>query len=120
MSFVTDVHRVRLLQRSFLNSDWTGLTKSRASVAEPPVSLTGFGKSLWFRPGGGHDANPRSAQHDRSMVIRDDEDEAAAETGCLFRKKSNPTESEVHGMNTKPSSMHPPTEDLNGEPREAR
>jgi hypothetical protein len=35
-SFVTDGHRVRLLQRSFLNSDCTGLTKSRASVAQPP------------------------------------------------------------------------------------
>jgi hypothetical protein len=41
-------------------------------------------------------------------------------TGCLVRQKSNPTESEVHVMSTKPSSMHPPTEDANDEPREAR
>jgi hypothetical protein len=54
------------------------------------------------------------------MVIRDDEDEALDEPSRLFRHKSNATESEVHVMNTKPSSMHLPTEDVNGEPREAR
>jgi hypothetical protein len=41
-------------------------------------------------------------------------------TGCLFREQSNPTESEVRVMSTKPSSMHPPTEDANDEPKEAR
>jgi hypothetical protein len=41
-------------------------------------------------------------------------------TGCLFATKSNATESEVHDMSTEPSSMHPPTEDANDEPREAR
>jgi hypothetical protein len=35
-------------------------------------------------------------------------------------QKSNSTESEVHAMSTGPSSMHPPTEDANDEPREAR
>jgi len=54
------------------------------------------------------------------MVIRDDEVEVARVRGRRFRQKSNPTESEVHGMTTKPSSMHPPTEDANDEPREAR
>jgi hypothetical protein len=41
-------------------------------------------------------------------------------TGCLFREKSNPTESEVRVMSTKPTSMDPSTEDANDEPREAR
>jgi hypothetical protein len=54
------------------------------------------------------------------MVIRDDEVEAARLTGRRFRQKPNPTESEVHIMSTKPSSKHPPTEDANDEPREAR
>jgi hypothetical protein len=54
------------------------------------------------------------------MVIRDDEDERLDKTGRLFRQKSNPIESEVHVMSTKPSSMHPRTEDANDEPREAR
>ena len=80
----------------------------------------GLGKSLWFRPGGAYDANPRSSQHDGPMVIRDDAIEAARLKGRRFRQKSNPTESEVHVMSTKPSSMHPPTEDANDEPREAR
>jgi hypothetical protein len=52
------------------------------------------------------------------MVIRDDEVEAARLTGRRFRQKS--TESEVHVMSTALSSMHPPTEDANDEPREAR
>jgi hypothetical protein len=54
------------------------------------------------------------------MVIRDDEVEAAGLTSRRFREKSNPTESEVHVMSTKPSSMHPPSQDANDEPREAR
>jgi hypothetical protein len=54
------------------------------------------------------------------MVIRDDEVEAARLMRRRFRQKSNPTESEVHVMSTKPSSMHPPTQDANDEPREAR
>jgi hypothetical protein len=54
------------------------------------------------------------------MVIRDDEVEAARPTERRFRQKSNPTESEVHVMSTKPSSMHPPSQDANDEPREAR
>jgi hypothetical protein len=55
------------------------------------------------------------------MVIRDYEDEAARRDGLpSSRQKSIPTESEVRVMSTKPSSMHPPTEDANDEPREAR
>jgi hypothetical protein len=54
------------------------------------------------------------------MVIRDDAIEAARLTGRRLRQKSNPTESEVHVVSTTPSSMHPPTEDANDEPREAR
>jgi hypothetical protein len=54
------------------------------------------------------------------MVIRDDEVETARLTGRRLRQKSNPTESEVHLMSRKPSGMHPPTEDPNDEPREAR
>jgi hypothetical protein len=54
------------------------------------------------------------------MVIRDDEVEAARLTGSRFRQKSNPTESDVNVMSTKPSSMHPPADDANDEPREAR
>jgi hypothetical protein len=54
------------------------------------------------------------------MVIRDDELEAARLTGRRLRQKSNPTESEVHIMSTEPSGMHPPTEDANAGPREAR
>jgi hypothetical protein len=54
------------------------------------------------------------------MVIRDDEDERLDKTGCLFRQKSNPTESEVQVMSTNPPSMHPRTEDAIDEPREAR
>jgi hypothetical protein len=46
--------------------------------------------------------------------------EAARLTGRRFREKSNPTESEVHVMSPKPSSMHPPTDDANDELREAR
>ena len=53
------------------------------------------------------------------MVIRDDEAETTPLTG-RFRQKSNPTESEVHVMSAKPSGLHPPTEDANDEPREAR
>jgi hypothetical protein len=34
--------------------------------------------------------------------------------------RSNPTESEVYVMSAEPSGMHPPTEDRNDEPREAR
>jgi len=54
------------------------------------------------------------------MVIRDDAIEAARLTSHRLRQKSNPTESEANVMTTKPSSMHPPTEDANDEPREAR
>jgi hypothetical protein len=54
------------------------------------------------------------------MVIRDDEDEALDEPSRLFRQNSNATESEVHVMTTEPSSIHPPTEYANNEPREAR
>jgi hypothetical protein len=54
------------------------------------------------------------------MVIRDDEVETARLTGRRLRQKSNPTESEVHVMSTKSSGTHPPTEDANDEPREAR
>jgi hypothetical protein len=54
------------------------------------------------------------------MVIRDDAIEAARLTGRRFRQKSNPAESEVHIMSAEPSGMHPPTEDRNDEPREAR
>jgi hypothetical protein len=54
------------------------------------------------------------------MVIRDDAIEAARLAGRRFRQKSNPAESEVHVMSTEPSGMHPPTEDTNDEPREAR
>jgi hypothetical protein len=55
-----------------------------------------------------------------SMVIRDDEVEAARVTGRRFGPESNPTESEVHVMSTKPSGMHPPTEEANDERGEAR
>jgi hypothetical protein len=54
------------------------------------------------------------------MVIRDDEVETARLTGRRLRQKSNPTESEVHVMSTKPTGMHPRTEDATDEPREAR
>jgi len=54
------------------------------------------------------------------MVIRDDEVETARLTGRRLRQKSNPTESEVHVMSTKPLGIRPPTEDANDEPKEAR
>jgi hypothetical protein len=54
------------------------------------------------------------------MVIRDDAIEVARLKGRRFRQESNRAESEVHVMSTKPSSMHPPTEEANDERREAR
>jgi hypothetical protein len=54
------------------------------------------------------------------MVITDDEIETARLMDRRLRQKSNPTESEVHVMSTKPSGTHPPTEDAKDEPREAR
>jgi hypothetical protein len=63
----------------------------------------------------------RELKEDRPMEHRAlPEVEAARLTGRRFRQKSNPTDSEVHVMSTKPSGMHPPTEDANDEPREAR
>jgi hypothetical protein len=54
------------------------------------------------------------------MFIRDDEDEPARQDGLPLPPVVESDRSEVHVMSTKPSSMHPPTEDANDEPREAR
>ena len=117
--FVTGVHRVRLLPDVIPDCDGTGLTMSHQS---PPRRLSsgGVGKHCGSDVGAPTTRPPCSPQHDGSMVITDDEVETARLTGRRLRQKSNPTESEVHVMSTKPSGIHPPTEDANDERGEAR